>query len=103
MLGETRLPEEVRRFFWDCDPEQLDIDRNADQILTRLLDYGDLAAARWALRTYGEDRVRRYLLSRGRKTLSRKAIAFWRVLLGLQDEPCLQPSSLQRSRPFWNV
>jgi len=101
--NETQLPEQFYRFFWDCDPQQLGIDRNADQILTRLLDYGDLAAARWALRTYGVDRIRQYLLSRGRQTLSRKTLAFWRALLSLQDEPCLQPSSLERSRPFWNV
>lgn len=103
MADVTQLPKEFHRFFWDCDPQQLATGRHADQILTRLLDYGDLAAARWALRTYGEERIRQYLLSRGRKTLSRKTIAFWRALLGLEDESCLQPSSLQRSRPFWNV
>ena len=103
MVNVTQLPRELFRFFWDCDPQQLAVDRHADQILTRLLDYGDLAAARWALKTYGEARIRHYLLSRGRKTLSRKTIAFWRALLGLDDDPCLQPSSLERSRPFWNV
>jgi hypothetical protein len=99
----TQLPQEFHRFFWDCNPRQLAINQHTDQILTRLLDYGDLAAARWALKTYGEDRIRQYLLSRGRKTLSRKTIAFWRALLGLDDEPYLQTSSLERSRPFWNV
>ncbi len=103
MATVTQLPEEFYRFFWDCDPRQLSIERNTDQILTRLLDYGDLVAARWALRTYGEERIRQYLMTRGRTTLSRKTIAFWRVLLGVEDEPCLQPSSLERSRPFWNV
>jgi len=97
------LPSELHHFFWDCDPAQLDIDRNAAQILTRLLDYGDLVAARWVLRTYGVDHLRAFLLTRGRKTLSRKTIAFWRAFLRLEEEPCLQPSSLQGSRPFWSV
>lgn len=69
------------------------------QILDRLLDYGNLRAARWALRTYGETRVREFLLTRGYRTLSRKTIAFWRAFLHLEDKPCLQPSSLRHSRP----
>ena len=97
------LPREMHRFFWDCDPAQLDVDEHAGLILTRLLDYGDFAAARWASQTYGEERLRSFLVTRGRKTLSRKTIAFWRAFLGLSDEPCLQPSSLRNSRPFWNV
>lgn len=103
MEPRSPLPAELQRFFWDCDPAQLDINAHAAMILTRLLDYGDLAAARWGLRTYGEDRIRAFLLTRGRKTLSRKTIAFWRAFLHLSDEPCLQPSSLRDSRPFWNV
>lgn len=103
MAKATRLPEQFHRFFWDCRAADLDVERNAAQILTRLLDYGDLGAARWALRTYGQDRIREFLLTHGRKTLSRKTIAFWRALLHLEDEPCLQPPSLERSRPLWNV
>lgn len=103
MAQVTSPPEELHRFFWDCQPAELDLERNAAQILTRLLDYGDLPAARWALRTYGKEQIREFILTRGRKTLSRKTIAFWRALLHLEDEPCLQPSSLERSRPFWNA
>jgi hypothetical protein len=55
------------------------------------------------LRTYGPQRIRTFVLHRGRQTLSRKTIAFWRAVLRLEDEPCLQPSSLRHSRPFWNV
>ncbi len=91
------------RFFWDCDAAQLKVEQHAALILTRLLDYGDLSAARWALRTYGEERIGSFLLMRGRKTLSRKTIAFWRAFLRLSDEPCLQLSSLRDSRPFWSV
>lgn len=97
------MPEEFHQFFWDCPAVELDVERNAAFILGRLLDYGNLAAARWVLRTYGEDRLRKFLLTRGRRTLSRKTIAFWRALLRLENEPCLQPSSLEHSRPFWNV
>jgi hypothetical protein len=97
------IPEEFHRFFWDCRPAELDVERNAPFIMARLLEHGDVAAARWVLRTYGPQRIRTFVLHRGRQTLSRKTIAFWRAVLRLEDEPCLQPSSLRHSRPFWNV
>jgi len=97
------LPIELHHFFWDCSPADIDVERNADQVLTRLLDHGDLAAARWAWETYGAARIREFLLRRGWRTLSRKTIAFWRALLSMEDQECLKPSSLRHNRPFWNV
>jgi hypothetical protein len=103
MSDKAAIPPDLYRFFWDCRAADLDVGANASQILTRLLDYGDLAAARWALRTYGERGIRQFLLTRGCRTLSRKAIAFWRAFLNLEDAECLQTSSLRRSNPFWSV
>jgi hypothetical protein len=102
-MRPSGLPVEFHRFFWDHPPATLDLERHASLILERLLDHGDLAAARWALATFGERRIREFLLTRGHRTLSRKTIAFWRARLGLEDEPCLQPSSLASSRPFWTA
>lgn len=103
MVGKTTLPTHLHRYFWDCRPEELDVAANKAQILTRLLDYGDSAAVRWALATYGKEGIREFLLSRGYKTLSRKTIAFWQAFLELEDAECLRTSFLQRSSPFWNV
>jgi hypothetical protein len=97
------VPVRFHPLFWDCDVAALDLEAHSSLILTRLLDYGDLAAARWALQEYGAARIRRFLIDRGWKTMSRKTIAFWRAFLHLENEPCLQTSSRQDSRPFWNV
>ncbi len=103
MNRRNQLPPSFHRFFWDCRAADLDIERNAAQISMRLLDYGDLEAARWALRTYGPARIRQFILARGRKTLSRKTLAFWGSFLNLEDEECLQPSSLRNNGRFWNT
>jgi hypothetical protein len=103
MTGRAGVPREHWRFFWECRPEEIDVREHAPFILGRLLDHGDLAAARWVLATYGEPAVRDFILTRGCRTLSRKTIAFWRAYLHLEDEPCLQPSSLAASRPLWNA
>ena len=96
------VPAEFHDLFWDYRPEVLDTDVHAPFILERLLEYGSLAAARWALDTYGPERLTTFLRERGVRTLSRKTLSFWTLLLGLEDEACFGTSSLKHSRPFWN-
>lgn len=71
-------------------------------VLERILEYGSLAAVRWALNTYGIGRVKEFLRNRGVRTLSRKTLSFWTLLLDLEGEECFERSSLNRNRPFWN-
>ena len=96
------FPRSLYPLFWDCRPETLDSESNAPYILERVLEYGSLTAVRWALETYGAERVRAFLRDRGARTLSRKTLSFWTMLLDLESEPCFERSSLSRSRPFWN-
>lgn len=96
------LPSHLHDLFWDCSPETLDTEAHAPFILERVLEYGSFRAARWALETYGAERLSRFLRERGVRTLSRKTLSLWTLLLGLEGEACFAASSLTRSRPFWN-
>ena len=96
------MPTEFHHLFWDCQPERLDLEAQASFILERILEYGSLTSVRWALEVYGAARIKEFLMGRGRRTLSRKTLAFWTLILGLDTEPCFERSSLTRSRPFWN-
>ena len=98
----VKLPAALHPLFWDCDPESVDFRANAPLVLERVLEYGSLASVRWALDAYGAERIRHFLRTRGVRTLSRKTLSFWKVLLGLESESCFEPSSLRHSRPFWN-
>ena len=101
-IVKPMIPHEFQRLFWDYQTDQLDPETHAPFILERLMEYGSLASVRWALQVYGLERIKRFLMERGRRTLSRKTLAFWIMLLGLDAEPCFEKSSLARSRPFWN-
>ena len=98
----TIIPRELHHLFWDCHPDQVDPEAHAPFVMERLLEYGTLAGVRWALAVYGPERIKRFLMDRGRRTLSRKTLAFWILILGLDAEPCFETSSLARSRLFWN-
>lgn len=96
------LPSDFHQWFWDCRPESIDPEAHAPFILERVLEYGTLEAVRWALQSYGVERVKGFLRGRGVRTLSRKTLSFWASLLGLEEDECFERSSLSRSRPFWN-
>jgi hypothetical protein len=102
IVKSVKLPASVHRLLWDCPPESVDPDRHAALVLERVLEYGSLATVRWALDAYGPDRIRQFLRARGARTLSRKTLSFWKVLLDLESDPCFETSSLRHSRPFWN-
>jgi len=97
-----QLPESLYPLFWDCRADTLDLDVHAPFVLERILEYGSLAAVRWAMEQYGPARIRAFLRHRGWRTLSRKTLAFWTMILDLENEACFQRSSLDRSRAFWD-
>ncbi len=92
----------AHRLFWDVDPTTLDRERHADFIMERMLEYGTWEGIQWLRITYGDERIRDYLLRRGHRVLSNKTLNFWKIMLDLGGEECLQTSSLRSSRVFWN-
>jgi hypothetical protein len=65
------------------------------------LEYGGLAAVRWAERFYGLDGIREYFVNRGCRVLSAKTCAFWRAVLNLPEESCTTKSSQPLNNPLW--
>jgi hypothetical protein len=96
------LPPILYPLFWDCRPQSIDAGAQAPFVLDRVLEYGSLASARWALETYGAEHIKGFLRQRGLRTLSRKTLGFWTMLLGLEGEACFDRSSLSHSKSFWN-
>lgn len=52
-----RLPRSMQRLFWDTDPRRLNLDSQADYIIARVLEKGDLDDWNWLRWTYGEERI----------------------------------------------
>lgn len=67
--------------FWDTDPGQLDVDRHAAYILTRILERGSWKQWTGARKYYGRQRLTE-VLTRVR-ALDPKAVAFCSVVLGV--------------------
>ena len=71
-----KLPRPMHRLFWDTDPTRLNLERQADYIITRLLEKGDLAEWNWLRWTYGEPRIGATL--KRRRGLSPATVQLWR-------------------------
>ena len=71
-----KLPRQMHRLFWDTDPTRLILERQADYIITRLLEKGDLAEWNWLRWTYGEARIGATL--KRRRGLTPATIHLWK-------------------------
>jgi hypothetical protein len=96
-----RVPADLASLFWDCNLDTLDLERHSEQILERVLQDGDLRSVRWALKVYGEETVRRFVVEHGQRRLDPKILSFWYAYYDLGDPPCTTRSSLIGSETGW--
>lgn len=100
--SDKQMLLKYRSLFWDVNIDTIDIENHADYVIERFLEYGTMESIRWLRATYGDERIKHYILHRGYKTLSNKTLNFWKLLLKLENEECLQPSLLNNNRRYWN-
>ncbi len=80
-------PPRARRWlFWDVDPSRLDVKRDKDYILARVLEFGRFDDVKWVLSRYGMSGIHEFLRDRGHPELSARTMAFWRVVLKAKEE-----------------
>lgn len=85
-----KLPKELHKYFWEVDPNQVDVDSRPEYVISRLMDYGHSNAIRWMKNQYSETQIRETL--HVRRGISRQSGRFWSLLLGLEPKEvkCLQ-------------
>ncbi len=97
----TGVPQQFYKFFWDVQPERLDVHMNAAFIMERLLEMGDDAAIVWLRANYPEKAIKEVV--KNSRRLSRKTARFWQAFFGLKEEEvrCLSRSYRQVETPLW--
>jgi hypothetical protein len=96
----AKIPKEWRKYFWEVNPDNVDMKEHAFYILGRVLDYGDEEA----IKTCGNlwrpfDQKCYSTYSRG---LSNRTIKRWQNILKLKPEECTKISSIRSKNPTWN-
>lgn len=78
------LPETLKKYFWDCDFEEMSMDRYAFFIAERILSFGDMASLRWL--TARTDKSFLKEVVRRSRNLDKKTRNYWEMML-YDDEP----------------
>lgn len=99
-LARPPIPASLGPLLPEYEFEQLDVERHAVTIIERTLEHGNQAEVRWMLGTYGVDRVREVVRTRGARQLTPRAFTFWRLVL---DVTAYQPPPWpETARALWN-
>lgn len=96
-----KLPSYLKKYFWDTDFAKLDPEKNRLYILSRIFEYGDVKAVRWALAHFAKEDIKKTL--RESRALSPKSGNFWALFFNLRNANlrCFQKSSLKLQSSHW--
>jgi len=97
----AKLPKRLHRFFWDTDAAKVNPGTHPDYVINRLLDKGDLAAARWVIRNFPKRTIADTL--KKQRDFSPWNGVFWSNFFGVKRQlvRCLQPSYLKTRKQLW--
>ncbi len=82
-MNET-LPEMLKKYFWDCDFKELNMDQYAFFITERILNFGDTTSLKWLI-----DRTDKAFLKQvveKSRNLDNKTRNYWEIML-YDNEP----------------
>lgn len=80
------LPESLRPLFWEYDFDDLSWPEDRDLVIGRVLAHGPWPSVQWLWRKVGDDGLREWIETTRGRSLDRKRLSFWRLILGLPSE-----------------
>jgi hypothetical protein len=66
--------------FWDVNPENIDVKKNARYIIERILEFGNIDEVAWVLKFYPKSVIKK-VMRLPRVQLSDKSKALWSLFL----------------------
>ena len=84
MASAWRVPQRLAPYFQEYDIRKLDVQRDDNLIIQRVLEFGTWNEIRWLFRACGKKRITKFVRELGERGLSRAAFNYWRGLLGIK-------------------
>ena len=102
MIKETdrQILHSYRSLFWDVNVENIDIEKHANYVIERFLEYGTLEGVRWLRKFYGDEKIKQFVLTKRFRIRSKKTLNFWRLMLNISPEEWNKPYSRIPSKNF---
>lgn len=95
------LPKSLHKYFWDVDVKKLDPEKYPYHIISRLLDKGNIEAAKWVKQNFSDELVSKTL--RNYRDFSLKSASFWALIykVPLNQVKCFQEPSYTTRMTLW--
>lgn len=81
----SKIPASLAPFFQEYTLEQLDLERSANTIIERTLQFGDREEIRWLFHSYSRRKIRDWVQRWGQAALPEPHLTFWRLVLDLGE------------------
>ncbi len=78
------IPDRLKPHFQEYDLEQLDLTRDANLVIQRVLEFGTWDEIRWLFQQYGAKRIRLFVCKHGERWLKPVSFNYWRKLLRIR-------------------
>lgn len=57
----SAVPPGARWLFWDVDPDAIDVVRDRDFVIPRVIEHGGMSEVRWLIAVVGLEEIHRFL------------------------------------------
>lgn len=91
------VPATSRWIFWDVDPDAIDLERDANGVLARVLERGCLNDVAWLIHTYGLERIHAFFRDVWAPEVSARTRGFWRAFFEAENEPWAEPPGFRKN------
>ena len=91
------VPREHHWVFWDTDATALDVDRDRDYIIPRILEHAGIEQVRWLLSAIGPEAIHRFLRDVGHSEIGERTLRFWRAFFNAESEEWANPASWRKT------
>jgi hypothetical protein len=73
------LPEELKKYFWDCEFEKLSFSKYKFFVTERILNYGNEISLKWLLGQTNQSFIAEVI--KKSKNLNKKTRNYWKIIL----------------------
>lgn len=101
LIMSKTIPQNLQQYFWDIDTQKINVTKNANFIIQRLLDKGDIEAVSWVVNNFSTQSVKKtFVIIRD---FSPKIGNFWKLYLKIPKDKilCLQEPYLTMRKSLW--
>ena len=75
----TKLPDNYRKYFWDCDFHEITMEKYKFFITERLLNYGNEQTLKWLLSNIEKSDLKNVVINS--RNLNKKTRNYWELIL----------------------